>query len=321
MTGTRILGVIGAITLAITISTPSHAAKVTSYHIGNSYTWDSGPSGLPETAQAVGVEHASGWHIIGSTTLPRIWEVPDGGDWDDVYGTHTDALPNHVWTAVTLQLYPKQEQATLQTDAQAVRNFIDLTRSNPANHDTRFFIYQAWPGAGPGSTIDYSDYWLTQVPNVPEQRMRYHRSYFSHIIENLRAAQPDDEPPVLIIPVGEVLYELDQLIKAGRFPWVASISELYRDEYHMSYGGGRTIAHWTTFTTLHGISPVGLPYDGTNPILLDDAARRRVQQVIWSTVTSLPHSGVLPESGTAVGLTLLSAVLVVAGGRGRLRAR
>ena len=60
-----------------------------------------------------------------------------------------------------------------------------------------------------------------------------------------------------MIPVGEVLFELDKRIKAGKVPGMESIEELYVDGIHFN-NVGTFIAGTTFYATMFKTDPRGI---------------------------------------------------------------
>ena len=79
-------------------------ATVTSYHVGNSLTWDSGPWRLPRVAQEAGIDLQTGYHIQCAKPLSWIVANPDLTCIDPTaFGRFATALPSYEWDFVTFQ--------------------------------------------------------------------------------------------------------------------------------------------------------------------------------------------------------------------------
>lgn len=129
---------------------------VTSYHIGNSFTDDMRPSSVAALSASRGIEHEVGYHIRFSWSLDRILADPDQVSvTPNEFGTLGQALPNYAWDIVAVQPHPSAS-TTLASDIELIKQIIDLTRSNPANANTNFYIYQGWPQ----SSTSYQSAWL-----------------------------------------------------------------------------------------------------------------------------------------------------------------
>lgn len=271
----------------------------TSYHIGNSLTWDSRPEWMDDLAAQKGLGlHRAGWHDRGGASLSHLWANPEDINVTpaEPYGSYPNALPNYKWSAVTLQTYePFAEDATLADETQAALNFINLTRTNPQNDQTVFYILGAWPR----SDSDYATAWLAEFPDDGGKLVERSRAFYETMLARVRAGT---EAEVYIIPTGEVIYQLKLLIDKGELAGITSVDQLYRDSTHLSLDFGRYIAGATMFATLHRVNPEGL-YDPDYPDLNDPnnpfsaEIYTQLNNVIWDVVSHYQYSGV-PEPGT-----------------------
>ncbi len=229
----------------------SVCCATTSYHIGNSLTFDSQPLGIEALAESRGLEHQVGFHIRSSSSLTQILNDPEGVSTPpNEYGTFTTALPNNQWDVVTLQPHGNLGESTMGTDVDAIKTFINLTRSNPANQETNFYIYQTWPSRG-----NYQSKWLAPVENSLSTPTTKSRDYFNYLIERVRA---ETDASVYMIPAGDVLYELDVRMRNREIPGFSNVDFLYRDNQHLTFGAGRFVAGATTFSTILGQYPTAL---------------------------------------------------------------
>jgi len=273
------------------VPTAALAATIRSYHIGNSLTWDLQPRGLPGLAQIGGESLETGFHIRCSKSLNYIWDHPT-----DVCSNlkdpdfFTPSLTENPWDAVTLQSHTGSG-STLATDVATVLNFIDLTKSNPANQDTAFYVYAAWPSKG-----NYETKWTKSVLNEDATKTVIAREYFDDLMSRLQNAT---SAKVLMIPVGEVLFELDQKMQAGEIPGFTSIDELYRDDLHLSLDVGRYTAAATTYAAIFGKDPTGLTkpegFYGS-PDAFSPQLYNAIHTVIWDVVGNSPFTGISDPS-------------------------
>ena len=140
----RIRNALKLVSLGIVLlAARAHAS--TSYHIGNSLTWDMLPWGLSAMGTVSGKTHHTGYHVRAGMHLDYIWDHPDDTTYTNTYGNYVNALPSNEWDFVTMQPFYKAE-STLGQDENRIIDFIDLTRSGPSL-STRFFIYSAWPSS------------------------------------------------------------------------------------------------------------------------------------------------------------------------------
>jgi len=126
------------------------------------------------------------------------------------------------------------------------------------------------------------------------------RDYFEQLTHALRKACPDLKQPVRIVPVGDVLLELDRRMKAGQVPGFKGVDELYYDGIHFTNVGAFVVG--TTFlATLYQQDPTGSDpaayavkkegYDRDIPAELAKA----IQATVWEVVKAHPLAGVAKE--------------------------
>jgi hypothetical protein len=284
--------------LALVLALPAGAETIRSYHIGNSLTNIPLRGMLPEMslearAATVGDVSDVGWHILCGESLGSIWAnptatcVPPNG-----YGYFTPALANNTWDAVTFQPY-SDPQAEART---TINNMAGVLRSNPSNAKTRLFVYEAWPQYL-GAT-DYSAQWNAPYPGGVDN---FHRDYFSKLTTDLRG---DLGPDVYLIPIGEVLYRIDQLAKAGQVPGLSSVKQWYIDPAHLN-GYGDLTATATLYATLYKKDPSAMPL----PAEADPRIMAIINREVWSAVNADPLTGVgVPEPGAAVAIGFVAFV-------------
>lgn len=239
------------------VAVADSSAVTASYHIGNSLTVDSQPLALAAFAEQVGLSHQAGFHVRESSSLEEIIANPGEVTLGPVeeFGMFQNALTTHAWDWITIQPHPRRddpetpedEQSTLADDVAIVLDLIDLARTNPANAETDFFIYSGWPVFG-----KYETKWNLRSPNFDDSPTIHARQYYENLIERVRSETDAD---VFIIPVGEVLMELDRRFRETPVPYVASVLNLYRDLLHLRIDIGRYIASVTTFATLFNTDP------------------------------------------------------------------
>jgi hypothetical protein len=274
------------------------AAPVEVYHVGNSLTYHmiSGDRFKIEAANR-GINIDYGYHIRCGSGLRDIVTFPtDTCVVPNAFGTFAQALPNNHWDNVTLQTYGD----SLSDAKTIIGQMITTTRSRPDNANTQFYIYEDYPQSLAGE--DYSHAW--PQPYDGTRRRTWTRDYSNLLMTSLRKQYPDPTHQPILIPSGEVLYQLDQLAQAGQLPGVGGIEEWYGDEFHLN-----TFGSFTTETTMFAVmfkqNPVGLPGpDGMSPELT-----QRVEETIWNVVSSNKFTNVssVPEP-SALGLFAIGAI-------------
>ncbi|MEQ8211987.1 MAG: hypothetical protein RH917_19470 [Lacipirellulaceae bacterium] len=275
--------------LLYTVAIVSVSAATSSYHIGNSLTWDSQPKALESFAAARGKEHEAGYHIRTSSSLAMIEEHHDAISRrvtnSAEHGRYREALPSHKWDAVTIQPFASGG-STFADDLDVIHSMIDLTQSNPANDQTQFYIYGGWRNRN-----GYRSIWERESSTVETTRTVQSRDYYEDVVRRVRE---ETDAEVYLIPVGEVISRLDYEIEAGAIPGFDSFRDLYRDNIHMSYSVGRFLASLTTFAVTQNESPYGMevPEDffGGSKIL---SAEQQIalQEVVAEVINANDYTG------------------------------
>jgi len=267
-------------------SLPGAAGGTRSYHIGNSLTWDSHPLGVAALARTQGFDHEAGYHIRCNSSLNGIVANPFNSciSFPTPYLSFSTALEGFAWTAVTMQPYPMPGvRSTLGTDARAVLDLIDLTRRNPANSATTFYVFATWPDAW-----NYDAAWNREVADSPETPTVPSREYFDLLVDRVRGST---DARVGLIPLGEVFYRLGLRMEAGDLPGWESRDALFRDGRHLTQDAGSYVAAAAVYATLFGFPPHGL---SKPPGLFGEAAsfsaefEALVHDTVWDVVSTHP---------------------------------
>jgi hypothetical protein len=272
---------------AVSLLLSSQAVADSSYHIGNSLTWDMYVVGLQQIAANFGVSLTPGYHIRQSKALVYILNNPS-----DVTTASPaiwpTALPGQSWNFVTFEPYPDPiTPSTLQTDITAAQTFIGLT-SKTSTPAPVFFIYEAWPDQN-AFLGDYAGYWNQSVSNSLDQHTLLARQYFDALLQQL-TAHYGNTVTIRVIPVGDVLARINQLILSGQFQDASNITDFYRDTYHMG-SAGRFMAAITAFATMYARKPSGapfIPYQQFNDgkVILTAQVAAELETIVWDVVTS-----------------------------------
>jgi hypothetical protein len=270
------------------------------YHIGNSVTNTLTYTALRDMADSDGREYLWGRHVISGAPLSWIWDHPDQGFKTDPYGRYPQALPQYEWDVLTLQPFERQiESDNGQGDLTNAKKFIDLALTRSPN--LQVYIYQRWPrrqgDAEEGYSLDYEAQWLKTYNEGEWDGTTETRDYFARLIQALREEYPDSPKPALMIPVGDVMFELDRRIEAGDVPGINSIQDLYFDSIHLNNIGAFLVGT-TFYATMYQRDPRGIDFSSYND--LDDpwdrtitaAQAAAIQDAVWDVVRGHPFSGV-----------------------------
>ncbi len=94
---------------------------------------------------------------------------------------------------------------------------------------------------------------------------------------------------VLIVPVGDAVVKLRELVAAGKVPGIAKQSELFRDTVGHGKAPILILTAYCNFACITGRSPVGLKVSEKD---VSDELNALLQRIAWETVTAYPMSGV-----------------------------
>jgi hypothetical protein len=276
---------------------------VSSFHIGNSLMNDGlgnyVTSGGTRTYGIEGIadlyghnDYVMSMHIDSSQSMQSIWNNPSGvgviDEKRDPYGAYTNALLNYHWDHVLLEPYLGQT-AKFGTEKAAMENFINLTRQNPANHDTVFYVYQVWPRQSWGN---YSAYWLGPWTENDLTLVQPRRQFYDAFMDWANDTYDPQGIVVREIPVGEVWHRINLMIESGAITGITT-ADLYRDDLHASGPLGRYLAAATNYavmfqTNINGLVPPVAQFGTSYPPELYEI----FNEVIWEVVTSDSDTGI-----------------------------
>jgi hypothetical protein len=307
---------VGAVASA---SSVAHATlddkSLRAYHVGNSVTDTITYTSFRTMVQAGGDAYTYGRQTISGTPLSGIWANPNRGFTTSPYGSYANALPNYEWDVVTLQPFDRMMFGFADSDIYAIRQFMDLTLTNPANADTQFYVYSRWPrreeitnadGTKSYPAFDYQKMWdrsythLNWGNTYETRNTNETRDYFQRLLGMVRDQYPTLQKKPLMVPVGDVLYELDKRLRTGTIPELTDVSGMYVDAIH--FGDlGRFVVGSTFYSTLYEAAPHGLssasyrstqahPGQAAKLDVTDARFVALVQDVVWDVVRQHPFA-------------------------------
>lgn len=280
---------------------------------------------------------------------PLWWHWYEKGQNGEPYSTvYHPLLTKNRWDVLCLQPYTgplygmhyRRKPPREQGDVQMCSNFIDLAVKDGISPDLQVCIYSHWPhidGYGKKDTteqqrkealarFDFSSAWDAPYteggPDAGEPTYRSTeqtgsrrtRTYFEQLADILNKKYEGVlNKPVLLIPVGDVMYELNKRLHANPQPGAdgvvySDIKQFYGDKTHLRPGVGRYLMAMTLYATLYKESPVGLPVVPYNDIkiyyglfcpdfqMITPNVQRLIQQTVWDVVSSHPYAGVAQAS-------------------------
>ncbi len=211
--------------LLLSITTSAQAVDPTIFTIGNSLTWDTVPS-----------RYATNWHIDCNQNLQSIYDNPDRTCVPSSI-TLSQGLTQNTYDFVTVQPFVGTFQ---NQDVAIISEWMTL------QPDAIFVIHAGWT-----THANHTDAYNT--PNTTG-KMDYSPAYFADLIDDLKAIHPTRE--IRFNPAFEALELIKQDISNDIGPYT-DLSDVYRDDVHLTITDGRYLMHNLMRTTL------GLPLSAT----------------------------------------------------------
>jgi hypothetical protein len=284
------------------------------YFIGNSVTDLVRYGELAKLAESRGIKLDWGRTMIPGAPLEWIYAHPNDGFRQEPYGTWTNALNQFAWDAVSFQPFDRHLHGTNAAgqdvgDVALIREFAAMAaRMNPM---VQIYIYARWPrvtSGGKGMPFDKNDYDPAKpgsgndLAKVDDFTARWEakytggwdnsnesRDYFETLLREVRKETPLLKKRPLLVPVGYVMNEMNEEMKAGKVPGYTSIYQFYKDGIHLNQAGSYLVG-CTFFATLLKQSPVALPTESYGK--LDASLAQTIQKTVWQVVVACPDSGV-----------------------------
>ncbi|MBY6069273.1 hypothetical protein KUW17_21190 [Leisingera aquaemixtae] len=162
---------------------------------------------------------------------------------------------------------------------QAVTQFYELARA--ANPEVQFYLQEAWHSldSGTGAAVPFDD-----GADVPWRvRLQQDLPHWQAVVDDVNAAAGGT---VKLLPAGQAMARLDDAIRAGTMPGLASIRDVFADDIHPNATGFYFLA-LLQYAVLTGDNPAGLPHRLTDrwgkpyPAPAPELAAR-LQQIAWA---------------------------------------
>jgi hypothetical protein len=236
---------------------------------------------LASLAKTAGIENhqLAGLQSIGGSKVKQHWDLADE--------------KNKVKPALAaggVDVLTMSPHMTYMPD-EGIDRLVELGLSH--NPKMRFLLQQSWP---------IFDGWLQgeKVANNEERDtrsldiLRVANKRFHDALE-VQAAEINKKvgrEVVFLVPVGDALVKLRELIATGKAPGLAKQSDLFTD----SIGHGKTplivLTTYCNFACIYRMSPVGLKDNEPALDTLSPELKPLLQKIAWETVTAEARSGV-----------------------------
>jgi hypothetical protein len=304
--------------LGLLLACASLAAGATNslrvYYIGNSVTDTIRYGSFAKLADTRGVKVTWGRHMIPGAPLEWLYGHPNDGFRENPFGGWQKALNEFAWDAVSFQpfdrhLHGKNKDGEDVGDVALIAKLAKLAAAK--NPDVQVYIYARWPRVtmnGKGVPFDKNDYDPAKpgsgndLSRIDDYIVRWNakytggwdtsnetHDYFETLLREVRKETASLKNPPLLVPVGYVMAELHEQMKAGKIPGWTSIYQFYKDGIHLNEPGSYVVG-CTYFAVLLKQSPERLPtgpYGKISPELA-----KVIQQTAWRVVQAHPDSGV-----------------------------
>lgn len=281
-------------------------SPVQMYQVGNSLTQSSNRAAISAIAAKAGIDLETGWHIKSASSLTNIRDNPTILSSEAGYfGPFSYALPGQELDHVTLQAYPAGSTGnTLDDDINAIGDFMDLTRSNPANSDTVFYIYTSWPWHWNW------DGWETPFEDDLDNIAIRNGEYYEVLMGRLHDIHGPEN--ISMVPAAETLFRLNQEIELGTVPGLTHIRDVYSDHVHLNTIG-QFIMATAVFSTIFQIDPRGLeiPTEFWDEAELSPELAAVLQNIVWEVVSTNSYAGIVDlATGAAASVPEPSSLLL-----------
>jgi hypothetical protein len=305
---------------AIAADTPAANKPLRIFYIGNSVTDQLDYTAFAAMAATRGHDILWARHMIPGAPLFYMWEHEDGFE-TKPFGSSRNALANYPWDVITLEPFDREfHDGTAdkpEGDLDIAQRYIDL--ASKLSPDAQFYIYSRWPRISRNNhgfkfdkdayknasgeidlskidgVDDYTDRWLTTYVPRRWSLKEESRDYFQKLTLAIRQQNPHMAKPVLLIPVGDVMNELHQEMKAGKVPGYTSIYQVYADGIHLN-PVGRYIIGCTFYATIFKDKPRNLSSAAYH--ISDATVAGIIQDAAWKVVSTNPYAGVTAELPT-----------------------
>lgn len=167
------------------------------------------------------------------------------------------------------------------------------------NPNIRYYIYETWhcTNSGDGTTGGTGGYPCSNDPlsnTLWRDRLDVDLEKWEGIADSINLIHTNE---MYVIPGGQAFARLTDSIETGNVPGLASVYDLFVDEYHLDQRGNYFIA-CVMYSVIHGISPVGLP----NQLMTEfgnlyteyptPEQAEILQEIAWQTVCEYDRDGV-----------------------------
>lgn len=233
------------------------------------------PGRMAQMTRAAGVKEyqQAGAQGLGGSRVQQHWDLPEDKD------QARKALEKGTVDVFTMAPNVKMPD-------EGIDRFAELGLKH--NPKIRLLVQESWV---PGDFLDKRVTNNAQRDETDLPRLRTDQEKWRKQMEDQAKAinQKAGREAVLIVPVGDAVVKLRELLAAGKVPGVAKQSELFTDPIGHGKGPIMLLTSYCNYACITGRSPVGLKVAEAG---VSDELNTLLQQIAWETVTGYPMSGV-----------------------------
>lgn len=214
---------------------------------------------------------------------PTDFSAVQPSEWDT-------AIPATARNAFTFEPYPSD---TVASETSAANTLVTSAQSS-TSVGPRYYVYEAWPPTTQWtSPATYDSYWNAGITVVDSTPFTLQLAAENAIYTRLQATLGRN---VYVIPIGDVLDQVDVQARAGSIPGVSKVDDLYRDVNHMS-APGHYLAAITYLDTILGKQVRGSAatialFANVNPgtVTLTQSLATQFENIAWTVVSADPRA-------------------------------
>ena len=237
---------------------------------------------LATLAKAAGIEgHVlAGSQMIGGSKVIQHWELPDDKN------KARPALSEGNVDVLTMSPH-------VYLPDPGIDRFVELgAQKNPK---LRFLVQHSWT-PWDGWLADEKVAKNEDRDERPLDKVRVANKRFRDLLEEQVGAlnKKLGRDAVRIVPVGDAVMKLRELIAAGKAPGLTKQTDLFTDQIGHGKEPVLALTAYCNFACIYRISPVGLKDTNPNLEKLSPELKPLLQQIAWDAVSTYPMSGVSP---------------------------
>ena len=226
------------------------------YFIGNSVTDAMNYEAFKSIITSRGNTYALGSKRIPGSPLSFHLANPESGFTDSPYGYPSNAFPVYTWDYLSLQPFDRDIEGA-EGDRASIGNYYNQIKQK--SPDCKVLIYAHWPRTPNGKdyTIctvdDYNTVWLgTGIES---------RKFNEDLTQAVRLDFPATKDNIIMAPIGEVFYSLNNNTEFLAAAGISSIWGVYSDGIHMN-SIGSYITSCVIYAMCYQDDPAGLGIPG-----------------------------------------------------------